>query len=111
MTYPEDMLDGLDATPEERLAFLRALDEAEAEEDAGYGGGYDDGPWDDQAGLDRLAAAGDQVAARHASEADRVVADITDQLARPAVQRADPRPQLAADRGRRLPERPVFPPR
>jgi hypothetical protein len=78
MTYPEDMLDGLDPTPEERLAFYRALDETEAEED-GAGGDY--GPWDDGY-EDQLSAIGDHLDARHASEADRVVADITDQLTR-----------------------------
>jgi hypothetical protein len=52
VTYPDDMLEGLDATPEERLAFLRALDEVEAEEagiaDPDYS---EDGPWHDEAAL------------------------------------------------------------
>jgi hypothetical protein len=65
MTYPEDMLEGLDPTDEERLEFLRVLDETEAEEEAGLlggDGGEDDyGPWLDQDQAARLAAAGDQV--------------------------------------------------
>jgi len=47
---PLDPLEGLDPTPEERLAFYEALDEVEAEEAAGLYGDDDDGagPWHDQ---------------------------------------------------------------
>jgi hypothetical protein len=57
-----------------RLAFLRALDEAEAEEDGGYyDAGYDDGPWDDQA---RLEAIGDRVDDTYQRNATRIGEDI-----------------------------------
>ena len=47
---PLDPLEGLDPTPEERLAFYEALDEVEAEEAAGLYGDDDDGAgsWHDQ---------------------------------------------------------------
>lgn len=76
MTYPggEDMLAGLDPTPEERLEFLRVLDEVDAEEAAGLdsdadpdpdlaGDAGDYGPWDDQ--LDDLTAIGETLDQRH----------------------------------------------
>jgi hypothetical protein len=77
MTYPygEDPLDGLDATPSERLEFLRALDEVDAEEaDPAPGGPY--GPWDD------FHAATAQMDAARAADAARLAEDVTDQLDR-----------------------------
>jgi hypothetical protein len=89
VTYPEDMLDGLDATPEERLAFYRALGEVEAEEDAGLlDGDGDDGPWHDWAGgysgdeLDRLHEIGEQVDDTYARNARRVGEDIVSAIER-----------------------------
>jgi hypothetical protein len=82
MTYPDygDMLAGLDATPEERLAFYRALDEAEAEEDAGWDGDPDpEGPWrDGYSGdeLDRLAAIGETLDGTYSANATRIGEDI-----------------------------------
>jgi hypothetical protein len=77
VTYPGDPLAGLDPTDEERLAFLEALDEAEAEE-AGlpdpYGG--DSGPWDD------FGAATAQMDAAHQLDGQRLAEDITDGLER-----------------------------
>jgi hypothetical protein len=75
MTYPYgggDMLAGLDADPWEREQLAEVLDEVEAE---GYG---DDGPWHDAA-FSSIGAALDD---RNTSEAQRLVADITDQLER-----------------------------
>jgi hypothetical protein len=78
-----DWLAGLDATDEERLAFLEVLDEVEAEE-AGqpppYGGDDDDepdGPWHDQ--LHAVTAAVDTA---YAADAQRAAEDITDSLDR-----------------------------
>ncbi len=77
--YPGDPLDGLDATPAERLAYLRALDEADAEEAAGGppGGGYEDpepGPWD---GFNAAAA---QMDADARLDAQRLAEDVADQI-------------------------------
>lgn len=77
MTYPGgDPLEGLNPTDEERLAYYRALDEAEAEE-AGipYEAGEEEaGPWDDVA--EQLGAIGDQVDGHYALEGQRIAEDI-----------------------------------
>jgi hypothetical protein len=84
MTYPGDPLAGLDPTDEERLAFYEALDEVEAgEAGVDLDGGYDpEGPWQDSDQMGQLHEISETIGRRQASEADRVVADITDQLTR-----------------------------
>ena len=77
MTYPGDPLEGLDPTDTERLAFLEALDEAEAEEAAGGYGGYGGenfGPWDD------FNAATAQMDAARQFDGQRIAEDITDDM-------------------------------
>ena len=89
MTYPGgDPLAGLDATPEERLEFYRALDEVEAEErgvDLDAPPDYGDelpeaGPWDDTSA--QLGAAGAALDARHELDGTRIGEDIVAELDR-----------------------------
>jgi hypothetical protein len=83
MSEADDMLDGTDADPWEKMQLQEVLDELDAEQaagiyDDGEPGGYDpEGPWRDQ-----LAGISETMGRREASDADRVVADITDQLTR-----------------------------
>lgn len=78
MTYPGgDPLEGLNPTDEERLAYYRALDEAEAEE-AGipYEAGEEEaGPGHDDV-AEQLGAIGDQVDEHYAAEGQRIAEDI-----------------------------------
>jgi hypothetical protein len=85
--YPggDDPLAGLNPTPEERLAFLEALDEQDeeeweaaraAEEALDDDGGDPEGPWRDQ--LDALAEIGDQVDASVADAAVTAAEDAED---------------------------------
>jgi hypothetical protein len=67
MTYPDDLLAGLDATPEERRALDEALADVEWDEAVAASEAGEDGPWHDQAGgyggddQARLAAVGETV--------------------------------------------------
>ena len=79
---------GADAPAADKIAYYEARARADDDEWAtAAGGDYGDeddeppeGPWHDQ--LDALAEVGDQVDPRHTGEADRVVADMVDQLSR-----------------------------
>jgi hypothetical protein len=83
----DDLLAGTDADPWEKMQLQEVLDEIDAE---GYGtdgdgdepGGYDpEGPWRDGQ-MAQLHEISETIGRRERSEADRVVADITDQLTR-----------------------------
>jgi hypothetical protein len=83
MSEADDLLDGTDADPWEKLQLQEVLDEIDAEQaagiyDDGEPGGYDpEGPWRDQ-----LHQISETVGRRERSEADRIVSDVTDQLTR-----------------------------
>jgi hypothetical protein len=88
------MLEGLDADPYEREVLREVLAEADAEEAAGlyadpeprYTGPYG-GPGD-SAELAQLAAAGQALDDRHAADAQRLLAEVTDGLERrPSAER------------------------
>ena len=84
MTCPsgEEMLEGLDVTPEERFEFLRAVAETDAEEAGVPYGDEDDGPWHDGSEMDQLEAIGGQLDARRDLNGTRVGEDIVAQLDR-----------------------------
>jgi hypothetical protein len=85
MSEADDLLAGTDADPWEKMQLQEVLDEIDAEGYDGVGdepGGYDpSGPWrDDQ--MAQLHEISETMGRRESSDADRVVADITDQLTR-----------------------------
>jgi hypothetical protein len=81
MSEADDLLDGIDADPWEKMQLQEVLDEIDAEQPAGI---YDDGEPGgyDPDGLDLLHQISETMGRRERSEADRIIGDVTDQLTR-----------------------------